>query len=97
MHLCARDYLPTLCMMLAVSTDALVVLTPHKRPELDPAWGWFLRHESRDTYWRIRTRRYGTGGAAPPLDSISLEAARDGGSEDEEDVSDAEDEQRRRS
>ena len=97
MHLCARDYLPTLCMMLAVSTDALVVLTPHKRPELDPAWGWFLRHESRDTYWRIRTRRYGTGDAGPPLDSIRLEAARDGGSEDEEDVSDAEDEQRRRS
>ena len=84
-------------MMLAVSTDALIVLTPHKRPELDPAWGWFLQHESRDTYWRIRTRRYGTGGAEPALDSISLEAARDGGSEDEEDVSDAEDEQRRRS
>ena len=57
-HLCARDFLPTLVMMLACSCDALIVLTPHKRPELDPAWGFTLTEEKRDVAWRIRTRRY---------------------------------------
>lgn len=56
MHLCERQYLPTLCMMLACSADTLIILTPHKRPELDPAWGWHAVSETRDKYWRIRLR-----------------------------------------
>ena len=58
MHLCERDFLPTLVMMLACSCDALIVLTPHKRPELDPSWGFTLTEEKRDAVWRIRERRY---------------------------------------
>jgi hypothetical protein len=42
MHLCTPGYLPTLCMMLACSTGNLIVLTPHKRPELEPGWGFHL-------------------------------------------------------
>ena len=58
MHLCEKDFLPPLVMMLACSCDALIVLTPHKRPELDPSWGFTLTEERRDATWRIRTRRY---------------------------------------
>lgn len=56
MHLCKKDFLPTLCVMLACSADNLIVLTPHKRPELDPGWGWHMWSETRDPYWRIRLR-----------------------------------------
>jgi len=58
MHLCEKDFLPPLVMMLACSCDALIVLTPHKRPELDKSWGFTLTEEKRDATWRIRTRRY---------------------------------------
>ena len=58
MHLCAPEHLPRLCVMLARSTDNLIVLTPHKHPTLEPAWGFRLRSEVLDPYWRIRFRRY---------------------------------------
>jgi|FLMP01.1.fsa_nt_emb hypothetical protein len=45
-------------MMLAVSCDHLLILTPHKRPELDPNWGFILAEEKKNDRWRIRTRRY---------------------------------------
>lgn len=51
---------------LACSTDHLIVLTPHKRPELDPAWGFHLWSEERDPYWRIRLRRYGSENPPEP-------------------------------
>jgi hypothetical protein len=72
MHLCSKDYLPTLCMMLACSAKHLVILTPHKRPEIDAAWGGFMLHrrEVRDKYWRIRLRWYSTDA---PVDDDAVE------------------------
>mgnify|MGYP000019207886 CR=1 FL=1 len=58
MHLCDDGYLPTLVLMLAVSCDSLIILTPHKRPELDPKWGFKFTEERKNERWRIRTRRY---------------------------------------
>ena len=72
MHLCSKDYLPTLCMMLACSAKHLVILTPHKRPEIDVTWGGFMLHrrEVRDKYWRIRLRWYSTDA---PVDDDAVE------------------------
>ncbi len=89
MHLCARDYLPTLCVMLACSAKHLVVLTPHKRPVIDAAWGgWRLaRREARDPYWRIRSRWYSTG---PPMEGEG-EGEGDGEGDDDDDDDDGDD------
>ena len=65
MHLCAPERLPRLCAMLARSTDNLVVLTPHTHPTLEPEWGFRLRSEVFDRYWRIRLRRYDTAEKNP--------------------------------
>ena len=75
-------------MMLAYSTDNLVVLTPHKRPELDPAWGWHLWSETRDPYWRIRMRRYGTDFPPEPLETTSTSEAAAAADEDDDDDED---------
>ena len=62
MHLCARDYLPTLCVMLACSAKHLVLLTPHKRPVIDAAWGgWRLARRGGEG---IRTGGSGRDGTA---------------------------------
>ena len=84
MHLCARDYLPTLCVMLACSAKHLVLLTPHKRPVIDAAWGgWRLaRREARDPYWRIRSRWYST---EPPMDDDVGEGDGEGDDDDDDD------------
>jgi hypothetical protein len=58
MHLCEKEFLPNLVMMLACSCECLLVLTPHKKPELDTSWGFELREERRNERWRIRCRRY---------------------------------------
>ena len=84
MHLCARGYLPTLCMMLACSARHLVVLTPHKRPVIDAAWGgWRLAaKEARDPYWRIRSRWYSTG---PRVDDDVWDGEGDDDDDDDDD------------
>jgi hypothetical protein len=34
----------------------LIILTPHKRPQLSPEWGWILKDEF--VHERIRARLY---------------------------------------
>jgi SAM-dependent methyltransferase len=60
LHLCEQSWLPSVCMALAAASDRLVVITPHKRPEIEPWWGWLLREEYRDPAYRIRLRAYET-------------------------------------
>jgi SAM-dependent methyltransferase len=56
LHLCETSRLPVLCSRLAEIGGNLVVITPHKRPVIDAAWGWELRDEvSRN---RVRARWY---------------------------------------
>ena len=56
LHLLERSRLPLLCRQLSRVAPALLVLTPHKRPEIDPAWGWTLRDEF--VLERVRARLY---------------------------------------
>ena len=56
LHLAEASVLPVLCQQLAAISDTLVVLTPHKRPDLKTAWGWELQDEF--LHERVRTRLY---------------------------------------
>lgn len=58
LHLCKQSYLATTCSALAMAADYMIVLTPHKRPEIKPAWGWKLVSDERDDHWRVRSRLY---------------------------------------
>jgi SAM-dependent methyltransferase len=40
LHLAEESRLPGLAWRLAEAADALLVITPHKRPVLRPEWGW---------------------------------------------------------
>lgn len=40
LHLAEPSRLPLLLLQLARCSPALLVLTPHKRPRIDPTWGW---------------------------------------------------------
>ena len=87
MHLCARDYLPTLCMMLACSARHLVVLTPHKRPVIDAAWGGWLpcpaRGEGSRTGGSGRIARWYS--TEPPMDDDVGEGDGEGDDDDDDD------------
>ncbi|MGC4031852.1 MAG: hypothetical protein QM754_09000 [Tepidisphaeraceae bacterium] len=56
LHLAEPSRLPTLCWELAGVADQLLVLTPHKRPVIDDAWGWRLEEET--VRQRVRARLY---------------------------------------
>lgn len=56
MHLVEESRLPTLCYTLASHAPDLVILTPHKRPQIKAAWGWQLRDET--VINRVRARWY---------------------------------------
>jgi SAM-dependent methyltransferase len=56
LHLCETSRLPVLCSRLAEIGGNLVVITPHKRPVIDAAWGWELRDEVVRN--RVRARWY---------------------------------------
>ena len=58
LHLCEPSWLAPVCVALAGTADGLVVITPHKRPMVDTAWGWTLVDEHRDPAWRVRMRSY---------------------------------------
>jgi hypothetical protein len=56
LHLVESSWLPGVCRALAEVSETLVVVTPHKRPEIRAGWGWGpaveLKHE------RTRVRMY---------------------------------------
>lgn len=56
MHLVEPSRLPSLCMELATLAPQLLILTPHKRPIIKPAWNWELAGEI--LYLRVRARFY---------------------------------------
>jgi SAM-dependent methyltransferase len=60
LHLCEQSWLPRVCLALAEVSSTLVIITPHKRPELSLKWGWELTDEHRDAFWRVRLRLYDT-------------------------------------
>lgn len=56
LHLADVSRLPLLAWQLAQVSDALLVVTPHKRPDLRPEWGWRLVDEF--VLDRVRARTY---------------------------------------
>jgi hypothetical protein len=56
LHLVEASRLPVVCSQLALIAPALLVLTPHKRPEIRPQWGWELAGEF--VWARVRVRWY---------------------------------------
>lgn len=56
MHLIDESWLPTLLFQLAQISDCLLIVTPHKRPELKAEWGWMLEDEL--VIERVRARLY---------------------------------------
>ena len=56
LHLLEESRLPTLCYALSRLSPALIVVTPLKRPQIKPAWGWSLEAEILDQ--RVRARLY---------------------------------------
>jgi 2-polyprenyl-3-methyl-5-hydroxy-6-metoxy-1,4-benzoquinol methylase len=56
LHLVALSRLPALATQLSLIAPTLLVLTPHKRPQLRPEWGW--RSADELLIERVRARRY---------------------------------------
>jgi SAM-dependent methyltransferase len=57
LHLAADSWLPALCLRLSEISPALLVLTPHKRPQLRAGWGWQVPAEEF-LHKRVRARRW---------------------------------------
>jgi SAM-dependent methyltransferase len=62
LHLVEVSRLPTVAYQLAQIADTLLVLTPHKRPNLKQEWGWKLESETLEA--RVRARLYRTSNPA---------------------------------
>ncbi|HAZ47955.1 MAG TPA: hypothetical protein DDW76_36865 [Cyanobacteria bacterium UBA11369] len=56
MHLVNSSRLPLLAYQLSLIADSMIIVTPHKRPELKPEWGWTLLDEIAVD--RVRARFY---------------------------------------
>lgn len=62
LHLCEPSRLAGVCLALAAASPALVIVTPHKRPEIGPKFGWDLIDDHRDISLRVRLRLYEANG-----------------------------------
>ena len=56
MHLIEESWLPSLLFQLAGISDCLLIVTPHKRPDLKAEWGWTL--EGEFVIEKVRARFY---------------------------------------
>ena len=56
LHLIDPSRLPRVALQLALIADQLLVLTPHKRPEVRADWGWTIANER--VLRRVRSRGY---------------------------------------
>lgn len=55
-HLISPSYLPLVMIQLSFVGKKLIILTPHKRPQISSEWGWKLDDEF--VHERIRARLY---------------------------------------
>jgi len=56
LHLLPASQLPRLLYQLALISPNLLVITPHKRPQINTTWGWELLAET--SLARVRARLY---------------------------------------
>lgn len=54
LHLADESKLPNICWNLSQICDNLVILTPHKRPEIKSEWGFELESEIKEDKVRVR-------------------------------------------
>lgn len=59
LHLIEPSRLPLVCVQLSLISPALLILTPHKRPQVRREWGWVLDCEM--VVQRVRSRLYRSG------------------------------------
>ncbi|MEQ1508688.1 MAG: class I SAM-dependent methyltransferase [Myxococcota bacterium] len=64
LHLCPTSRLPSVLFAVARAARVLVVISPHKRPEIRPSWGWTLVRTDYDREWRLRSWRFSSTVAA---------------------------------
>ncbi|MFB2934437.1 methyltransferase domain-containing protein [Aerosakkonemataceae cyanobacterium BLCC-F154] len=58
LHLVAESRLPLLLYQLSLVGDTMLIITPHKRPQLKAEWGWILLDEiiiERVRCWLFQT------------------------------------------
>ncbi|MEI7924019.1 MAG: class I SAM-dependent methyltransferase [Planctomycetota bacterium] len=60
LHLAERSRLPVVCLRMSEIASDLIVLTPHKRPEIREEWGWSMIQEWLQD--RVRLRHYRKSG-----------------------------------
>ncbi len=51
-----ESWLPALLAALLMASESLLILTPHKRPEIRREWGWIMTDEM--IIDRVRARLY---------------------------------------
>ena len=56
LHLLETSKLPIFLYKLTEISDQLLILSPHKRPEIKEEWGWSLKNEM--TIDKVRTRLF---------------------------------------
>jgi SAM-dependent methyltransferase len=56
LHLIEQSWLPALLAQLGLISNRLLILTPHKRPEIKTTWGWRLVDEF--VHERVRVRLF---------------------------------------
>jgi len=66
LHLCEASRLPAVAQQLGLIGDALLILTPHKRPLIRAEWGWNFVGEVVVDRVRARFYRSATPGGASP-------------------------------
>ena len=57
MHLIDQSRLFTTCQALALVSAKLIVISPHKRPEIAPSMGWTLEEEFTETKVHVKLYR----------------------------------------
>jgi len=56
LHLAKEELLPVLAMQLSMISEQLLIITPHKRPDIEEKWGWSFVNET--VLDRTRARLY---------------------------------------
>ncbi|MCC6905320.1 MAG: class I SAM-dependent methyltransferase, partial [Anaerolineae bacterium] len=69
LHLVAPSRLPALAYRLAEGATRLLVISPHKRPQIKPEWGWQVIGEF--VHERVRTRFYHSAVQSGSLNTMS--------------------------
>ena len=63
LHLLENSRLPKVSYQLSLIGETMLIVTPHKRPQIEREWGWELSHEM--VVQRVRSRLYKSRNCPP--------------------------------